>query len=112
MAMHTPGPWKISHDSAGNHTVSHTSGGSMSIVADLKLWALCEEHGSIAANARLIAAAPELLESCEYIASIAPDCGRTAEGDGEELLTITITARGLAELRAAIRKARPMNGGG
>jgi hypothetical protein len=56
------------------------------------------------ANARLIAAAPDMLDSLNYVDSIAP-AGVGGKDDGE-LITITMTAKGLCDLRAALRKAR------
>ncbi len=50
-------------------------------------------------------AGPELLESCQYIDSAAPnDC----DAYDENLVTITVTEKGLRDLRAAIAKAVPL----
>ena len=60
MAEHTPGPWIVKH--AGNQDEIWADRG---LVAELNLYL----HGSTVtgANARLIAAAPELLELIEYV---------------------------------------------
>ncbi len=56
------------------------------------------------ANARLIAAAPELLDSLNYIDAVCPDIEPDAEpGD---LVELVITSEGLRQLRAAIAKAK------
>jgi hypothetical protein len=43
--------------------IRHHSGGLRSHIAELYESALCEEHGSIETNARLIAAAPTMLDA-------------------------------------------------
>lgn len=73
MAEHTPGPWTATDDRRGIWEIIHDG----ELLADV--WS----HGSAArdlpaeANARLIAAAPELLEACkrfvewdEYVSSL------------------------------------------
>ena len=59
-AKHTPGPWATSHDAVPDHHTQVTvySEGSGERVATVF---------QTEANARLIAAAPELLEACEEI---------------------------------------------
>jgi len=60
--MHTPGPWTIyegTHVMSGNRLVANTGGYQSNFADDLTM---------NKANARLIAAAPELLEALEAIA--------------------------------------------
>lgn len=72
---HTPGPWTIEPVSAAMSTnqrdfiISHSDGELRSHIARLFGNALCREHGDIAANARLIAAAPALLAALDDIVS-------------------------------------------
>jgi PAS domain-containing protein len=54
-ATHTPGPWEISKNEAGELDICEAGAGNM--IADL---AKCK---NAEANARLIAAAPDLLEA-------------------------------------------------
>ena len=71
MTKHTPGPWQIGYDYDGSISVDSvnpvrinlTTAGTV-VIADI-----CEhkdaEHFSSEANARLIAAAPEMLEALQ-----------------------------------------------
>ena len=64
--MHTPGPWIVEPDArVGSITVTHTDGTNRSHVAVCPQMTLCEEHGSLLANARLIAASPDLLAALQ-----------------------------------------------
>ena len=59
--MHTPGPWRLEHSSmTGQYVVR--MGKAAIVVSD---------NADSAANARLIAAAPELLEALRSISAIA-----------------------------------------
>ena len=95
---HTPGPWRISGLSA--HVVVDSNS---VVVADMRREgdhpatdALC------AANARLIAAAPELLEAAETILSaLVVESEGLEDFDAEEEFP-----NSLMKLRAAIAKAR------
>ena len=59
-ATHTPGPWEISKNEAGELDICEAGAGNM--LADL---AKCK---NAEANARLIAAAPDLLEALREMA--------------------------------------------
>ena len=61
MSKHTPGPWKINADCP---MAEH---GRISIETDDYYIALLDAGARQAANARLIAAAPELLEFAEEV---------------------------------------------
>lgn len=65
MSEHTPGPWRVTGGGRDMLTVSHHPGDGLgSHIARLADAWLCDEHGgSIDANARLIAAAPDLLDA-------------------------------------------------
>lgn len=95
MSKHTPGPWEVYHD---GYYDTWSVEGDGDTVADM--WRLSEENHSrhphaddyVEANARLIAAAPELLHLC--VESLDDLC-RCDAGDSP-----------LAEkIRAAIAKA-------
>lgn len=62
---HTPGPWNIAGGNANERTdVIKTGPGYVSHIARLHDQWICDEHGGTAFdNARLIAAAPEMLEA-------------------------------------------------
>ena len=84
MTEHTPGPW-IAIDRCtlaveggpSDWAVNRYSNGYRSYVATLFDCQLAPEHGgTVEANARLIAAAPDLLEACEAIAALADGQGR------------------------------------
>ena len=63
MTMHTPGTWRVKPNSVGGPTV----GPEGAVVADIRTYGGPhvggQQHPQTAANARLIAAAPELLEA-------------------------------------------------
>ena len=63
---HTPGPWRIEPADKGL-VITHSDAEHRSHVARLFTGVLCPEHGSIEANARLIAAAPGLLAALHEI---------------------------------------------
>jgi hypothetical protein len=93
-AQHTPGPWQVSslrRENDGCYT-----------------YALGRDGETAAANAEFIVRAcnahDELLAACDYVDSVAPEA--LSSDTPATLLTITMTAQGLADLRAAIAKAR------
>ena len=55
---HTPGPWKVAGQGDGNQ--------QLPIFAKGKIIAAIRDNGSIG-DANLIAAAPDLLEACEFM---------------------------------------------
>lgn len=90
MASPTPGPWRVG-TSGDTHVIESKTG---NWVCD------CETHSvkDAQANARLIAAAPELLEACKELAELfAPDA---FDGIGDSSGAIAIRLA-----RAAILKA-------
>lgn len=92
MSKHTPGPWAISGDETV--TVRDTQDGYVALLGWLKGRHIgpCRSAAEVYANARLIAAAPELLEACEGLLGL-------AERDG--WLHVAVNAA-----RAAIAKAK------
>lgn len=63
---HTPSPWHP-HRSESGFVIVYSDGENRSHVARLFDSTLCKEHGSIEANARLIASAPDLLRALECL---------------------------------------------
>jgi hypothetical protein len=82
-SAHTPGPWHVHENGYGVFFADSQTNGSVAKIAD-KECAL--------ANARLIAAAPELLETLESIVACAEASASTASW--------------IPTAKAAIRKAR------
>lgn len=77
---HTPGPWRAQDDFGTVFTTSDPVRGTGSTNAIAKAFNRLTAHGSDvepgdeqAANARLMAAAPELLEALEYIVGWGPN---------------------------------------
>ena len=98
MSKHTPGEWTMRPLTNGADVEKIEADGSATLVAAV--------YGgdSWPANARLIAAAPDLLEACnEVLAWVAL---ATAEGDPyRNPQSIANAKEDLAKLQAAIRKA-------
>jgi hypothetical protein len=91
-AKHTPGRWLAK----GAQVYCEDTGETIAVIPGVR----CFEPTP--ANAILMAAAPDLLDSCDYIESVAP-IGGVFE---DELVIITITGKGLRDLRDALAKAR------
>lgn len=92
MSRHTPGPWKIGTPGPNGCYTVGTQGGLMTAMI---AHSICEpdQVDTANANARLIAAAPELLEALEEIVA-------AADGDGWNQLDASFS-----KARAAISKA-------
>lgn len=99
---HTPGPW---FTGAGNFGVIRTAGSQPLIVATVREETLARPYrpGEMLANARLIAAAPDLLAACQ-------------QGEAELLIAVRLIEQPATDpiawvngvrdrLRAAIAKA-------
>ena len=106
---HTPGPWLV-WDSKGTARIDHTTGVYRQLDSnDQQIIALCDEDLSLSsdeqfANARLIAAAPELLEALIWITDIA---NKNFEQDTALRSRGARTLKRIAEKAgAAIAKAR------
>ena len=85
---HTPGPWAVRHTDNGLRIV-YSDGELRSHVADLHSMSLCDEHGSLRANASLIAASPDMFDALRAIVD--------AFGDQDSLL--------IDQCKAALAKA-------
>ena len=62
--QHTPGPWRTTR-SRNNHIVTTDDGSTARTIARVVLNDEVGGEMPVSANARLIAAAPELLEACK-----------------------------------------------
>lgn len=96
VAQHTPGPWKVVTQSAGMMSVYPKTGPSICAVGYCR-----ENEPAIEANARLIAAAPELYDALR-IALV--QIGEYTDGDGAakyHAINIARAALALAEGGAA-----------
>lgn len=92
---HTPGPWTV-----GAHQKIISRGWSIRIPEDGSAiaYVLGEKNPELHANARLIAAAPELLEACKYVVQYHRDHD-SGEGElyGLDFVTTCINAIRKAE---------------
>ena len=99
MSKHTPGPW-LMRESATHVTVTNARGDA--VFHDDK------RIPGVMANARLIAAAPDLLEALQWYEAKAVQMGRAAiDQDSKLLLELMkeIAVEYGAQARAAIAKA-------
>jgi hypothetical protein len=70
MSAHTPGPWEVDQDASGTYFVGNNE--TIGWVCDIDQIAEDEwERGPVTmANARLVAAAPDLLAALQWIARV------------------------------------------
>jgi hypothetical protein len=108
MSEHTPGPWTLLIHVEGDPVLNVIRDGtekyrgsitSAKWIAELDADSLDGECGENEANARLIAAAPDLLAACEAVLS---NLDHLSDVWGQEGVTRTVQDR----LRAAIAKAK------
>lgn len=108
MTTHTPGPWFAEqqlHEHTGESLgwIINFDGGRIgwSSYATAKPYEReSAPHPIGGANARLIAAAPELLEACQYAGEVIESLDGISRNNAEQLL-----AESLDKLHAAIAKA-------
>ena len=96
---HTPGPWLYREDKGGGYEVFPYNGGLPEIGEWSEICTILEYNKDPEADARLIAAAPELLEALRRLASFE---AMTNEGWGVSHPELTARAN---FARAAIAKA-------
>lgn len=100
-AQHTPGPWSVPHfaDMLGGckcgYVFSESQRG-MGSICSVVSGGENEEHEQAIANARLIAAAPDLLAACQAYMADRAEAGCTADSGA------------VKAMRAAIEKASGM----
>lgn len=73
MSKHTPGPWLIVRNGKAGHTYRiwrNNHGGKLSPKGKNEGWASVARYVTGEANARLIAAAPDLLAECRATATM------------------------------------------
>jgi hypothetical protein len=108
--VHTPGPWEVA-DYEECRRVRGKINDSRPIAVNVGSYVLAtvwdpativHSDERCRANARLIAAAPDLLEVCERI----DDLMETPEACPDETITLEVSVADLVAVRNAIRKAR------
>ena len=92
-AEHTPGPWKIEHSTNGTFPYRIVKFGERNPIASCR--GISGKESEDAANARLIAAAPNLLEACKTLVRRAETMTDGEWGEPEEI----------AQAKAAIAQA-------
>lgn len=108
MSKHTPGEWRVRNNSIGGPFVSSDNG----TIADVRTFGGVHvgghQHPETIANARLIAAAPELLAALQWYEAKAVQMGRAAiHQDSKLMLSLMkeVAVEYGAQARAAISKA-------
>jgi hypothetical protein len=97
----TPGPWQI-QPLDQDFLIVHSDRELRSHIARLQWSTLCEEHGSLEANACLIASAPSLLSVLQQISD---DVEAWSDSGDSELFHERMHANA-DDARAAIAKAK------
>ena len=92
---HTPGPWRVGTDDRSIFTVRGTTSAGMQHIATAAGCASLND-ADLRANARLIAAAPELAEACQALIALV---------DGPKPVNSNTVADVHVLARAALRKA-------
>lgn len=93
-AKHTPGPWEYSHDNGDEFRL--IGAGGITVVGGCGCCGSPSMDGNPEADARLIAAAPELLDALEWLVALLPD---------PELDTDEVQRERVTKARAVITKA-------
>jgi len=78
---HTPGPWNFSHGRISSRAHQTSKDLRLTVIADLDMEN--DSHGEQEANARLIAAAPELLEAMQHALDVM-EIFKVGEGCGTQ----------------------------
>ncbi len=119
MAKHTPGPWRIANEESLRIRAPEANDATVATITQISLSVRWDPE-TVSANARLIAAAPDLLEACRMMIAwndaeeAGPDYGsqtRDTHPDGEQIWQrwwddqLRLCARAFDTARAAIAKA-------
>lgn len=94
-AVHTPGPWEYEFDADGDHVILTEGGQIIAVTSGNEYMELPTD----AANARLMAAAPEMLEALEELWPFIHE-------DGMESSELSSFKRAWLKAEAVIHKAR------
>ena len=92
MSKHAPGPWKITHTALNGYRVSDSTGWGVAVVL---------KDTNDEANARLIAAAPQMLEALERLSNAATAANHQRH-DNPDPVPMFVA---LGEMLSAIRQA-------
>jgi len=84
MSAHTPGPWAVEEGYDGSRTVAFMRSPNRTVNVAATQDARPKGHEATTANARLIAAAPELLAACR--AALDDDDDQPLQGETRRLL--------------------------
>lgn len=90
--MHTPGPWKVKVDQYNAHAIKGPDGKSVASVI--------QRRPEVSDNARLIAAAPDMLELLKGFVAIEEDYRDKLSVDGLRVLNGAIAVISRAEGRS------------
>ena len=102
MTEHTPGPWDVEVEEPAQHVIRANWSSEQYPIARL----LHSETRNAEGNARLIAAAPALLDVVtyfDYAYNWADDDGTLADDD---IVELRVTGKALKDARAAIAQAK------
>lgn len=92
MSKPTPGPWKVTHRNPQAPDVGYIEGGTCVEPYEIAVLYCCYGDSEQEANARLVAAAPELYEACkEFVRKVERGEARSVKS--------------YAQMKAAISKA-------
>ena len=98
---HTPGPWVIRQNGGSQVSIEKSENGIRSIIAETYYSKLADEHGgNYEANARLIAAAPDMLAALRIASLICAKQTSLSYADRREAHEIVMNAIAKAEGRA------------
>ena len=108
MAEHFKGPWKVGYRAMD--VLAPSAKGGDTKVCDIRAWGYLTGKGAGAlgltddeavaiqtANARLIAAAPDMLEALQRVASVIDDAGRVNERGLTHKLVLAVIAKALPD---------------
>jgi len=104
-AKHTPGPWLYREDKGGGYEVFPYNGGPPEIGEWAEICTISEYNKDPEADARLIAAAPDLLEALEAVTSSCTSSD-VPMSEGQTRIVTAPSRDSLVKARAAIAKAK------
>lgn len=97
MSKHTPGPWGVPDQGRGVVSKGSTTGGWEGLIATADCGDYARSRDEGLANARLIAAAPELLEACQRLLAHLEEVESMHKGsDDDEIFARMVIAKATA----------------